>query len=58
MTIFNELIKTCHSDLALFASPVCEMMTLLLSSADPEFKAAGTETVGTLFRDFWSISPI
>ena len=45
MTIFNELIKTCHGDLALFASPVCELMTLLLSSTTPELKSSATETV-------------
>ena len=45
MTIFNELIKTCHGDLALFAAPVCDMMTILLNSQIIELKAAGTETV-------------
>lgn len=45
MTIFNELIKTCHGDLALFAPSVCEMMSILLNSPFIEFKAAATSTV-------------
>jgi len=44
MTIFNELIKTCHVDLALFESSVREMMTILLSSTSAWQKALGTDT--------------
>ena len=55
MTIFNELINTCHGDLALFASPVCEMMILLLSSSSMDHKSIGTETVSDslIVLDVW-----
>lgn len=52
MTIFNELINTCHGDLALFAAPVCEMLTILLSSSSKDHKALATETVGYFFLYF------
>eukprot|EP00011_Vannellida_sp_DIVA3-517-6-12_P004778 CAMPEP_0114614910 /NCGR_PEP_ID=MMETSP0168-20121206/5895_1 /TAXON_ID=95228 ORGANISM="Vannella sp., Strain DIVA3 517/6/12" /NCGR_SAMPLE_ID=MMETSP0168 /ASSEMBLY_ACC=CAM_ASM_000044 /LENGTH=805 /DNA_ID=CAMNT_0001825969 /DNA_START=30 /DNA_END=2443 /DNA_ORIENTATION=+ len=44
MHIFNELIKACHTDLALFASHVREMMRVLFSSSQLEHKELGTDT--------------
>ena len=51
MTILNELINTCHGDLALFSGSVCEMITMLLSSGTVEYKSMGTEIV-IIFYNF------
>ena len=50
MIAFNELIGACHSDLALFAVHVIEIIELLLKTDRVDLKAKAVETVRRIYR--------